>query len=213
MYFDPATGAAYIGWHKINGLWYYFYDYGEALNRNLQLVARGTMSYDYGVPGDEPYALGDKGDGSEKLGWQQIVLYYIDDLNNPLNPSRKIAVKAWYYYDANGNRITGWLKDGGKWYYLDPDNYNGAMVANTTIPDEYGNWYRFDKDGAMITGWFKDSIGAWYYYDANGIMHCGWLSWNGAWYFFNDDGLMIQGQYYQVGGVTYYFRTDGQLAA
>ena len=27
----------------------------------------------------------------------------------------------WYYMDANGVMQTGWLQNGGSWYYLDGD--------------------------------------------------------------------------------------------
>ena len=59
----------------------------------------------------------------------------------------------WYYYDANGNRKTGWLEaEGGDgrgnevWYYLDG---SGVMVANETRTID-GVSYTFGEDGAWV---------------------------------------------------------------
>lgn len=71
-----------------------------------------------------------------------------------------------YYFDADGNMVTGWLSNNGAWYYLDQ---NGAKVTGWK---QLGvNWYYLDNEGKMKTGWFKDTNGKWYYlYYSSGIM-------------------------------------------
>lgn len=41
-------------------------------------------------------------------------------------------VRKWFYYDQKGTMKYGWLKEKGKWYYLDKNDssYPGAMSAN-----------------------------------------------------------------------------------
>ena len=56
--------------------------------------------------------------------------------------------------------VTGWLLDGGTWYYLDGD---GAMVTGWVKVG--GTWYHMQSSGAMSTGWLLD--GAWYWLDPN----------------------------------------------
>lgn len=50
---------------------------------------------------------------------------------------------AWYYYDANGNTMSGWLEDNESYYYL---TENGSMLVNSITPDGHfvdasGRWY------------------------------------------------------------------------
>lgn len=69
----------------------------------------------------------------------------------------------WYYYDK-GQMRAGWLKDAGKWYFL---NSNGAM--STGWVSWCGKWYYLDHSGAMMTGWVKVN-NKWYYLYSDGSM-------------------------------------------
>jgi len=82
-------------------------------------------------------------------------------------------VSSWYYFGIDGYMVSGWLSDGGHWYYLHPQSdgtqgymytgwheiggkwyyFNtqaggplGSMAADTTTPDGY----HVGKDGAWI---------------------------------------------------------------
>ena len=95
---------------------------------------------------------------------------------------------SWYYLDpSSGAMTTGWLKDGGSWYYLDPSS--GAMVTGWT---QVGSaWYYLNAAGDMATGWLKDG-GSWYYLDpSSGAMATGWLQISGTWYHFSNGGQWI----------------------
>ena len=71
-----------------------------------------------------------------------------------------------YYFNNDGNMVTGWLNLNNIWYYL---NNDGAMEIGWK---QMGNtWYYLDYDGKMKTGWFKDSNGKYYYfYESTGVM-------------------------------------------
>ncbi len=121
---------------------------------------------------------------------------------------------------------TGWIKDKGVWYYLNPDD--GIMLVGLNQVD--GKQYYFSASGAMQTGW------RWFdnhyrYFESNGAMKTGWIKDKGVWYYLNpEDGIMLVGlqkvngdQYYfdstgamqtgwkQVDGNWYYFQADGSL--
>ena len=54
----------------------------------------------------------------------------------------------WYWYQPNGDKATGWINDNGTWYYLEPSS--GAMVTGWYKID--GKWNAFDKySGAWRT--------------------------------------------------------------
>jgi len=56
----------------------------------------------------------------------------------------------WYYYDDNGNRITGWSEINGHWYYFDT------------------------SDCQAVKGWQKIN-GKWQYFQLSGDYECAWV--------------------------------------
>ena len=54
---------------------------------------------------------------------------------------------SWYYLNPNGAMATGWLAQGGSWYYL---NARGIMVTNTWINNYYlqGNGVMAPRSGS-----------------------------------------------------------------
>lgn len=47
----------------------------------------------------------------------------------------------WFYFNSSGAMVTGWLKDGGKWYYL-----NESMARDGYL-DINGKRYYFNSSG------------------------------------------------------------------
>ncbi|MBQ4524164.1 MAG: hypothetical protein IJA10_14620 [Lachnospiraceae bacterium] len=110
----------------------------------------------------------------------------------------------WYYLNADGSKKTGWVQDGSKWYYL---NANGIM--QTGWVKDGGKWYYLNENGTMQTGWIKDA-GKWYYLNANGSMQTGWIKDNGKWYYLNGSGDMAQG-WIKVAAKWYYLGNSGDM--
>jgi len=102
-------------------------------------------------------------DGTYAVGWAKIV-------------SEKHGAE-WYYFDAKGWLVTGWLDWNGKRYYLQPKTKktgthygymvtgskkingkyyyfmpgdDGSMISDTFRQAASGNWYAYGKDGARI---------------------------------------------------------------
>ena len=79
----------------------------------------------------------------------------------------KTIVKDFYYFNGNGEMLTGWLTDGTtKKYYLDQSNSSemGKMVRGWKLIGT--NYYYFNQDGTLFTsGLTPDG----YAVDANGI--------------------------------------------
>ena len=112
---------------------------------------------------------------------------------------------------------TGWVSDGGKWYYC---NGSGAMQTGWQVIG--GAWYWFDVDGEMATGWCIVD-GAYYLFAGSGAMQTGWQSIGGSYYYFQGSGAMASsewvGDYYLSAGGTmatnqwvgsYYVGSDGR---
>ena len=90
-----------------------------------------------------------------------------------------------YYYDADGNKATGWQNVNGAKRYYDPAN-GGARVGagerhigKQLLFNTSSNWYLFDANGTMLTGWQNV---------------------NGQTKFFRSDGTRAQGEVYIAKG-------------
>ncbi len=107
-------------------------------------------------------------------------------------------------YEVGGEAQTGWISDGGTWYYADS---NGIM--QTGWVEDGSNWYYMDSSGAMYEGWISGASG-WYYMGVGGAMATGWEKINGYWYYFGDSGLMQTG-WVQDGSTWYYMNSSGDM--
>ena len=109
----------------------------------------------------------------------------------------------WVYADQDGALVSGWVRDGGQWYYLDPS----SKVMKTGWLADGGSWYYLTASGAMATGWVNDG-GTWYYLNASGKMATGWVKDRGSWYYLGPDGAMFTGTHV-INGRTYVFDANG----
>ena len=103
-----------------------------------------------------------------------------------------------HIYLRGGERVLGWLLDGGSWYWLE-DTAAGVAEGWRCI---HGAWYLFGDCGEMLTGW-QDPAGdaTWYWLDpATGRMGTGWLFEGGSWYYLLPSGAMARGAFRQADG-------------
>lgn len=114
----------------------------------------------------------------------------------------------WYYATSDGKAYTGWLRQGGTWYWLEPDA-GGAMA--TGLHECNGSLYWFNSSGAMATGWVLDG-GTWYYATGSGALARGPVSVGGVPYCFDArTGAMLTGYQTDAQGVRRYFGSCGPL--
>lgn len=103
----------------------------------------------------------------------------------------------WYRFDKQGKMVRGWFLSPGSglWYYLDPN----TGIMKTGWLSEGGHWYFLKPEddgtqGAMITGWQRIN-GELYYFNESGIMVTGWYQLGGQWYYFYPQGTRADGKY------------------
>ena len=113
----------------------------------------------------------------------------------------------WMYVDSDGVPVGGWVLDGvyggPYWYYLDP----ATKIMKTGWLADGGSWYYLHGNGVMAIGWVRDG-GSWYYLSASGKMATGWVKDGGTWYYLGPDGAMFTGTHV-INGRTYVFGDSG----
>lgn len=131
-----------------------------------------------------------------------------------------------YFYDANGNKATGWQTVNGAKRYYDPAD-GGARVgagerkiAKQLLFGSSSEWYLFDANGAMLTGW-QTVNGQTKFFRADGTRAQGEVyiakgelgSAVSGYRYFDSDGV-IQLGWRTIGGVDKYFEfNDGVRAS
>ena len=192
--------------------WDYGLNHSEAATLNLPSDNTGTVDACASTEGGHWvkdavgwwYACAD-GTSYLKDGW-----FTINGRDYQFGPSGYMATGFlkrangdWVYADQDGALVSGWVRDGGQWYYLDPS----SKVMKTGWLADGGSWYYLTASGAMATGWVNDG-GTWYYLNASGKMVTGWLNVGGAWYYLGPDGAMFTGTHV-INGRTYVFDANG----
>ena len=128
--------------------------------------------------------------------------------------------KDWYYYTANGEKLTGWQNVDGVILYFDKD---GKQVKGQER-EIGGKYYRFDEnDGSLLTNqWHHTSIFNGYrtepqyttytnYLGEDGAAFIGWHTIDSKRYYFKPDGLMAKNDTVTFDGKIYLFDYQGQL--
>lgn len=111
----------------------------------------------------------------------------------------------WYYYGPSGGQASGWVSVRGSWYYLDP--ISGEMASGwTRVRDA---WYYLGSSGAMRTGWLREGS-TWYYLSDSGAMATGWVRLGSSWYHFAPSGAMSTG-WLKDGDSWFYLSTSGVM--
>ena len=110
----------------------------------------------------------------------------------------------WYYYDENGEKMTGLLTIDDRVYYLDASGRRttGWQFVNS-------KWYYMDSSGKACIGW-KNVGKKIYYFEKNGVRKTGWLTLNNKKYLLDAEGALVTG-WYSIKDKTYYFKASGVM--
>ncbi len=158
-------------------------------------------------------------DGAMACGWYKLKS---DDAKSLFGESNKAEFTGKYIYtDADGEIQTGWVKDNGKWYYLDETSTERGDVAlmhegflekqvDTTSADESktNTFYLQEKSGAMATGYTKIDKYDYRFFDkSTGAMKTkSFQTINNRYYWFEADGTSLSDASEDKKDVYYYIK-------
>ena len=152
--------------------------------------------------------------------WVSILgfYYYFDDNGNPVTGTRTIDGVTYYFNEkgkayASGGSTTPSVKTG--WQYENGKYYyysaSGTRVTNAW--QKYGStYYYLGADGAVVSNTWVDYQGKHYYMRADGTAFAnGWLNYAGEYYYFGADGALVVNDIVQYKGTYYYVGADGRV--
>ena len=236
IYYKDGLPAAYTGWLKSEGTYYYFD--GSAKAAKNQWIQSGGKYY---------YLTADGSMLTEDWVLSDGIWYYVNSEGWMVTSSWVQRDGSWYYVTPDGSMATGRQTIDGSTYYFDS---NGRMFTSSWVGNEYfgadgklipgyrnenwrrdatgwwyqrpdgsyprsqwelidGNWYYFNASGYMLTGW-QQIGGSWYYLDGEGRMLTGWQKIGGSWYYMDGSGVMLTG-WQLIGGSWYYMNGSGVM--
>ena len=152
------------------------------------------------VGGDDPNEAVAGEWTSDAIGWW----WRKADGTYPVSEALRINGEV-YRFDARGYMVTGWVSQGGQWFYCGASGAQTSDWANVG-----GTWYYLDPaTGAMRTGWLKEGA-SWYYLQPSGAMATGWVKEGASWYYLDETGVMVTGDRV-IDGVAYSFDSSGRM--
>lgn len=149
---------------------------------------------------NETTTVGGGSDTSAKLaeGWSSDSLQYVKDGAYVTNSFAEIDGQK-YYFDENGNKVTGFKTIGADSYYF---NESGMMQTGLQV--------LHDQETGIAVYSLRKEDGKLHYYLENGAAYSGMINLEGKVYYF-DNGLQSVGEK-QANGYWYNFKEDGSLS-
>ena len=225
VYYYGAGGAAYNGYHKVNGVTWFFINGKQQKNTAFCDNDGNWYAVDYT---GTLFAL-------ENNKWKQVAGHYYYVKNGKLLKNTVALINGSYYgFDSNGQMYSNQIftDASGNTYRA---SASGALLRDRWYSDSTGKYY-FDARGIGFEGihlinddrytfangkvtsvsykpaWQKDSKGWWYRHADGSYTTSGWEKINGKYYLFNASGYMLTG-WQKVDGKWYYMYESGAMAA
>ena len=122
-----------------------------------------------------------------------------------------------YYFDADGNTVTGSRVIDGKTYYFNQDGSVGTAYSNRadSIIFENGKARYITPAGEIGRSIFvyNPATKAWNYFDKEGNRVTGRQYIDGHLYYFKEDGSQAKGEIIEENGIKYYYEPESGILA
>ena len=209
-YYYGTDCEALRGAAQVDGVWYYFYTDGQALN---------NREYD-------PYRAHEGGRLYQNEWYRDgegLKYYYGSDCKLIKSTAAQID-GVWYYFQYSGQMLDGKASAPYRAYA------GGSLYRNEWFTDSDGTRYYYGDDCAMLKSGKYQLDGDWYYFDYNGVMldnnvysgyrarpggklYCGewYRDESGAQYYYGEDCKIAKSGILQIDGGWYYLDSSGAM--
>ena len=184
QYFD-AKGLVQTGWVKYAGTWHYF-DKEKGRRDNQWVTIKKTTSVKNSDGKTEKIYKGE---------------HYFDDKGRLVTSGAAKTNRGIQVFNSKGIAQTGWVKEGGSWYYVKKDGgaVTGWYTLSKKTTKKYGSSsitlkkgkHYFTKDGALAQNVVVEIGGEKYFFDSNNERSTGWAEYKGNAYYFDKNGKMV----------------------
>lgn len=138
--------------------------------------------------------------------------FYLFDAEGELVTAKgwvKVAGE-WYYVQADGSLMSGWLEEGGVKYNLWPEmRYDCLFTDYETGVIWYANGKGYCTEVDVKEG-FNVLFGEMFYVEGGNLVKNTWKQIDGYWYYFDYSGEAATG-YWDIGEEHYLFDRDGRM--
>ena len=218
-----STSGKQDGWKEIEGNWYYFRDWGAAVNTGWEQFGIDWFWFDREsciMASDELkeiegnwYYFRDWG-AMEYNQWYTDSStgekYYFRSWGAALNNGWNQLGGKWYWFGSDCHMAhERWIQDGQDYFYVKSD---GVMMSNEWY-QENGKWYYFRSWGAALNNGWNKIDADWFWFGNDRVMASSrWIQTGNDWYYVRDWGARLHSQWLKDGIDWFYFNSDGRMA-
>lgn len=193
-YYYGADGVRCCGWQNILGKRYYF----DPSTGKVQTAGWATIdkkTYLFASDGSVVLLQGlQKSDTTRKY-------YYYDENGEMLTGWQTVGNYTYYFSKKNGAALKGWHKISGNYYYF---NTKYRLVKNKWIK----NKYYVDENGVRVYGLLTLGTKTYYLHASTGLKTTGWATIGKYTYYFDSDGVMVKDAWVE----DRYLKANGRMA-
>ncbi|MBO4701380.1 MAG: hypothetical protein J5625_01825 [Lachnospiraceae bacterium] len=209
-----ATKVIKDGWVQSGKNWYYF-ENGTEITSQIRKIGSFYFGFDYSghMYVNTTFSMSQYDESGSYIGHGY---YYADSEGHLYINKWRQYYGEWFYYGADGTRVSGWQTIAGTRYFFNP-GYDGNMLRSCYVMD--GNdIYRLGSDGAAkkVTNpnnLFYDVYERFaVYYDNGTRVRNTWKEINKKWFYFDSSGSPIHGDVRNIKNIYYAFNADGTMA-
>ena len=186
-------------WFEIDGRWYYFDENGRVFkDQKAHEIDNKVFHFDEqgAVYADNCWVMV----SGKWRYWLTEGEYYCGDWLRDGDD--------WYYFEKNGDAVTGWREIKGNWFYF---YENCKLAIDTWIGDCYVNEDGVWEPDVLKNEWILSGNRWWYRHGDGSYTTSDWETIDGKKYYFDSLGWMVTGWKW-IDAECYYFAPSGALA-
>ncbi|MBR4667740.1 MAG: hypothetical protein IKO76_03175 [Butyrivibrio sp.] len=178
---------------------------GSSEDAQADAVSEDTVEGEFVKRWGKTYFVTEDGSSAEGIQTIDGIKYHINEKGQVTMNNFVTVDDQRYYFDGEGQMVTGKMKYWGTTYFFKEDGVN----AKEELVEYEGSKYYVNRYGVLARNEFITVDGNSYYFDENGEAVTGLLKNWGTIYYFGEDGIQVKDSLVTEDGYTYYITSKG----